>query len=87
MSGKILFLISSTAASPVHELIREQTASSSSADGIFTQGAPLADHRFPFHCVVLDTGKHAEKNGVIDSIGYPDMLRMIFESDSIVSCC
>ena len=58
-----------------------------SASGIFTQGKSLADHRFPFPCYVLDPGDHAESKDKSSSIHYHDMLQMIFDSDTILSCC
>ena len=54
-----------------------------SVQGVLLQGSPGLEKTFPFLCYRLD----GEKGGtsVYPSIHYPDMLKMIFESDTVIS--
>lgn len=57
-----------------------------SVQGVFLQSNPAFEKPLPFPCYLLDGGK-GEKEGtlVYPSIHYPDMLKMIFEADTIIS--
>lgn len=87
MAGKVLVLLSAAATpSPVHDLLRLYESPEYSVSGILTHGEFLSDHQIPFPCHVLADGGHTGRVVPSSRISYADMLRMIFESDAVVSC-
>lgn len=86
MARKVLFLISAATPSSVHELLGLYESPEYSVSGILTHGEFLSDHRIPFPCHVLADGGHTGREVPSSHISYADMLRMIFESDAVVSC-
>jgi len=86
MTRKVLFLISSTTSSPVHDLLSLYESPEYSVSGILTHGKFLSERQIPFPCHVLTDGGHTGREVLPSHISYADMLRMIFESDAVVFC-
>ncbi len=83
---KILFLLSPRPESSMESSITAYNFSDYSVQGVLLQSSPGLEKTFPFPCYRLD-GEKGEKGGtpVYPSIHYPDMLKMIFEADTVIS--
>ncbi len=80
---KVLFLLSPGTESSLEKILTDCTFSDCSAQGILLQGSHLFEKTFPFPCYILDSGK--SEVSVCSPVHYPDMLKMIFEADTVIS--
>ncbi len=81
---KVLFLLSSEAESSFEELVAASDFSDCSVQGVLLQDTPGSDRKFsfPYFMVVSDKEIVSSSYSFID---YVDMLKMIFEADTIIS--
>ena len=68
----------------MEELVASSDLSESSVQGVLLHDCPGSERTFSFPCYTLVSG---EKKGASSqpSIHYPDILKMIFEADTVIS--
>jgi len=81
---KVLFLLSSEAESSFEELVAASDFSDCSVQGVLLQDTHSSDRKFPFPYFTVASDKETVSSAY-SSIDYPDMLKMIFEADTIIS--
>ena len=68
----------------MEKLVTASDFSDCSVQGVLLQDSRGSEKTFPFPCYMLVSGEKKEPLAY-PSIHYPDMLNMIFESDTIIS--
>lgn len=81
---KVLVLLSSEAESFLEELIAASDFSDCSVQGVLLQETSGSDRTFPFPYFTVASDKETTSSSC-SSIDYPDILKMIFEADTIIS--
>ena len=81
---KVLFLWSPEGESSMEELVTSSDFSESSVQGVLLQDSPGGERTFSFPCYTLVSGEEKASSSY-PSIHYPDMLKMIFEADTVIS--
>lgn len=66
----------------MEELVAVSDLSGCSVKGVFLQESHGSDNTFSFPCYTLDSG---EEKASSSSVQYPEMLKMIFEADTVIS--
>lgn len=79
---KVLFLLSPGAGSSMEELVAGSDFSGSSVQGVLLQESHGSDNTFSFPCYTLETG---QIKADAPSVQYSEMLKMIFEADTVIS--
>ena len=83
---KVLFVFSARSDSCIEELVAAYPFSDYSVQGVFLQENPDGEGAFPFPCHILNRGKCEKKDASLyPYIRYPEMLKMVFEADTIIS--
>ena len=81
---KVLFLLSPDTESSMEELVASSNFSTSSVQGVLLNDSPGSEKTYSFPCVSLVSGEK-QMSSSYPSIQYADMLKMIFEADTIIS--
>ena len=68
----------------MEELVAASDFSDCSVQGVLLQDSLGFEKTFPFPCYTLDSGKKKDSSSY-PPIQYPDMLKMIFEADTVIS--
>lgn len=79
---KVLFLLSPEAESSLQDIVAATDFSDCSVQGVLLQGSHGSECVFQFPCHTLNS---SEDEGYSSSVQYPEMLKMIFEADTIIS--
>lgn len=83
---KVLFLLSPEVESSIEKILSAYPFSDYSVQGIFLYGCPVSEKTFPFPCYILDSEKSKKsEHSAYPLIHYPDVLKMIFDADTVIS--
>lgn len=83
---KILYIISKELDQDLSQLISSSASSRYSISAIFIQKGVVLKTAWPFPCFLLqDDSQINDQSALCPKIQYSDMLRMIFEVDTVIS--
>ena len=81
---KVLFIFSSGSESSIEELVAASDFSDCSVQGVFLKDDGGTGKTLPFPCYTLDVAEK-KADSTYPSITYPDVLKMVFEAETIIS--